>query len=83
MSADESKKFCGDDYYPVAFRVRMTGIVVLDSSYLSEPEGSQHIEHSEAVRLMSGNDSLVAEYIPLIDAPTIAAISSEFWGRDK
>jgi len=69
MSNDQSEKFCGDDHHPIAFRVHMTGIIILDSSYLGE--GGEIIQAAEAVEMMEKNSSLAAVYVPQDDSAIV------------
>ena len=64
--SDEEKLYAGSDFYPVAYRVQITGIVVLDSSTLNYPD-DDHNGAKEAVAAMDANESLQIRYVRLVD----------------
>ena len=54
-----------EDYFPVAYRVRITGIVVMNSSY---DKDENECDEVDLVREMCSNESLGIELIRLTDA---------------
>ena len=54
-----------DDYFPVAYRVRITGIVVMNSSHDKDENDS---DEADLVREMHSNGSLGIELIRLTDS---------------
>ena len=66
IGQEQAKLYATSDYFPVAYRVCITGIVILDSSTLEYPD-QEHLEPGEAVRLMESNDSLSSRYTRLSD----------------
>jgi hypothetical protein len=60
------------EWFPVAYRVRITGIVIADSSHDSDEEVTENYDPQDLAREMYENGSLGVELVRLTDAAPVS-----------